>query len=360
MTNEELLKQIQQVEDKISSLDNLQMAIKILINSLYGAIGNEHFRYYDKRMAEGITISGQLAVLWMMRKFNEFLNKAFKTTNVDYVVYGDTDSVYLNLKPLIDSYPDVKTTEDRINLMDEFCKEVLSPFTEKCFRELASYMNAYEQKMVMGRDTISSKGIFCAKKKYILNEYDSEGVRYKEPKKKIIGLQMIQSSTPKIIKEKLHKSLNLILDSSEEELQEYVLQLESDFKKYNVEDIAKPSGIDGMSKYQDAKTIYMKGTPIHVRGSLLYNTLVKKYNLENDLPLIKDGDKIKLTYLSLPNPLRENVIAFPNELPKQFGLHQFVDHETQFEKIYMSALETILDVIGWTAYKSNSMDDLFG
>lgn len=360
MTNEELLKQIQQVEDKISSLDNLQMAIKILINSLYGAIGNEHFRYYDKRMAEGITLSGQLAVLWIARKFNEFFNKAFKTNGIDYVIYIDTDSNYLDLSKLVESYPEIKSVEDKINLMDDFCKEVLSPFTEKSFKELANYMNAYEQKMVMGRDTISSKGIFCSKKKYILNEYDSEGVRYTEPKKKIIGLQMIQSSTPKIIKEKLHKSLNLILDSTEEELQEYVLKLESEFKKYNVEDIAKPSGIDGISKYQDAKTLYIKGTPIHVRGTILYNSLVKKYNLENELPLIRDGDKIKLTYLKLPNPIRENVITFPNELPKQFGLHQFVDHETQFEKIYMSALETILDVIGWTAYKSNDMGDLFG
>src|SRR5687768_13422765 len=202
------------IKNKISSLDNLQMAIKILLNSLYGAAGNIYFRYYDKRMAEGITLSGQLAVMWMLRKFNEFFNKAFKTTGVDYCIYSDTDSVYLNLEPLVNTFPKGKPIEDKINFMDEFCKEVLSPYTEKCFKELALYMNAYEQKMVMGRDTLSSKGIFCSKKKYILNEYDSEGVRYKEPKQKIIGLQIIQSSTPKIVKEKLLESLNLIINGS--------------------------------------------------------------------------------------------------------------------------------------------------
>lgn len=311
-------------------------------------------------MAEGITLSGQLAVLWMMRKFNIMLNKLFETQTIDYIVYSDTDSLYLNLQPLIEKYSKTDDVIKNINLMDKFCKEILSPYTEKSFNELALYMNAYEQRMVMGRDTLSSKGIFCAKKKYILNEYDSEGVRYDKPKRKIVGLQMIQSSTPKVVKKHLNESLNIILDSTEEELQEYVLKVEGNFNKYAVEEISKPSSVDGISKYSDSKTLYTKGTPIHVRGSILYNEMVKKLKMENQLPTIKDGEKIKYTYLIVPNPLKEDVIAFPSELPKEFKLHDYVDYDTQFEKIYLKSLNTILDVIGWSAYKSNSMDDLFG
>lgn len=348
------------IKNKISEKDNLQMAMKILLNSLYGAVGSPYFRYYDKRIAEGITLSGQLAVMWMLRKFNEYFNKAFKTTDVDYCIYSDTDSVYLNLEPLITQFGGNKSVEGKIDFMDKFCKDVLSPFIEKCFVEMAEYMNAYEQKMVMGRDTLSSKGIFCSKKKYILNEYDSEGVRYKEPKKKIIGLQMIQSSTPKVIKEKLRESLDLIINGAEEELQDYVLKLEHEFRKFQAEEISKPTGVDGVTKYSDTKTIYIKGTPIHVRGSLLFNKLVKDLKLDDKYQPIKDNDKIKYTYLKTPNPLREDVIAFPSELPEEFDLHKYVDFELQFQKVYLSPLNTILDAIGWTSHKSNSMDDLFG
>lgn len=348
-------------KNKISSLNNLQMAAKILINSLYGALGSPYFRYFDRRMAEGITLSGQLAVMWMERKFNEFFNKSLKTENVDYVLYMDTDSCYLNLERVVEQcVKSEKTTEQKIEFMDKFCREILSPYVNKCYVELANYMNAYDQKMVMARDSLSSVGIFCSKKKYILNEHDSEGVRYKEPKQKVIGLQMIQSSTPKIIKEKLKESLDLIINGTEEELQNYVKKLEDSFSKYSVDDIAKPTGVDGLIKYADKNTIYTKGTPFHVRGCLLYNNLIKELNLENKYQPIRDNDKVKTVYLKLPNSIKENIIAFPSDLPVEFDLHKYVDYETQFEKVYLSPLKIILDVIKWEHVKTNTLFDLFG
>jgi DNA polymerase elongation subunit (family B) len=349
------------LKNKISSLDNLQHAAKILLNSCYGAVGNEFFRYYDSRMAEGITLSGQLSIMWMERKFNAYLNKVLKTTNVDYVIAIDTDSCYLNLEPLVNEYCDEgDSIISKIDFMDKICKEAIQPFINKCFEELAKYMNAYQQKMFMKRESLADTGIWVAKKKYVLNVYDNEGVRYKEPEVKVTGLQMIQSSTPQVIKKNLKDSLDIIISGDQEKLQEYVLKLEGAFRNYKVEEISKPSGVNGLKKYDDSKTIYTKGTPIHVRGSLLYNHLVKELNLTNRYQFIKDNDKIKFVYLMMPNHIKEDVIAFPSELPVEFELHKYVDYETQFQKIYISPLEAILDVIGWSAYKSNSMGDLFG
>lgn len=350
----------EEYKNKISSFNNLQHALKILMNSLYGAWASVYFRYYDSRIAEGITLSSQLAIHWMNRKFNEFFNKKLGTQNIDYVKYNDTDSIYLTLEAVVEKIAPNKSTVGKINAMDKFCQEILSPYIEKCFVEMAEYMNATEQKMAMGRDTLTEKAIFCSKKKYILLEHDSEGVRYSEPKKKVVGLQMIQSSTPKVMKEKLVKALDIIIDGDEVALQKYVLEVEREFRQYSIEEVSSPSGIDGMIKYADDKKIYQSGVPFHVRGALMHNHLVKQFDLDKHVAMLRDGDKIRYTYLLLPNPSHENVISFTDSLPEEFGLHRYIDWETQFSKVFLGPLKTILNAIKWTPYMENDLGDLFG
>ena len=344
---------------EISRLNNLQMAMKIALNSAYGAMGNQYFRYFDIRMAEGITTSGQLSIRWMANKLNVFMNNTLKTTDVDYIVAIDTDSIYLTLETLIERVCVGKTTEQKIKTMDKICEEVLQPFIDTGYQELAKYMNAYSQKMVMKREVLADKAIWTAKKRYILNVHNSEGVQFAKPKLKVMGLEMVKSSTPAVIRSKLKEFIMVILEGSQENLHKFVGEFRKEFNKLPVEEIAFPRGVNGMNTYTGSP-IYTKGTPIHVRGSLLFNHHCKRLGLEKKYQAIKDGDKIKFVYVKKPNPFQEDVIAFPQELPKEFGIHSYVDYDLQFEKVFLDALQTVIEPLGWKTEEQSSLEDFFG
>ena len=344
---------------EISRLNNLQMAMKIALNSAYGAMGNQYFRYFDIRMAEGITTSGQLSIRWMANKLNVFMNNTLKTTDIDYIVAIDTDSIYLTLETLIERVCVGKTTEQKIKTMDKICEEVLQPFIDTGYQELAKYMNAYSQKMVMKREVLADKAIWTAKKRYILNVHNSEGVQFAKPKLKVMGLEMVKSSTPAVIRSKLKEFIMVILEGSQENLHKFVGEFRKEFNKLPVEEIAFPRGVNGMNTYKGSP-IYSKGTPIHVRGSLLFNHHCKRLGLEKKYQAIKDGDKIKFVYVKKPNPFQEDVIAFPQELPKEFGIHSYVDYDLQFEKVFLDALQTVIEPLGWKTEEQSSLEDFFG
>lgn len=343
----------------ISSFTNLQMAMKILLNSCYGAFGNVGFRYFDMRIAEGITISGQLTIRWIADRLNGLMNKTMKTDNIDRIVLIDTDSVVLSLEDLIESVCPDKSTEQKIKYMDNVSEKIIQPFINKCYQDLASYMNAYEQKMEMKRENLVDQMISVSKKRYLMSVYNSEGVQYKEPKLKIMGLQMVKSSTPAVVREKLKDSLKVILHGSERDVQDYVEQYKKQFRELSVEQIAFPRGISDVTKYSDSSAIFKKGTPIHVRGALLYNHQVKRLKLTKVYPLIKEGDKIKFTYLKTPNPIGQDCISFIDKLPEEFQLSEYCDYDTMFEKTYQDAIQNILDVLGWNCEQIATLEDFF-
>jgi DNA polymerase elongation subunit (family B) len=344
---------------EISRLNNLQMALKIALNSAYGAIGNNFFKYFDLRMAESITTSGQLSIRFIANKLNSFMNKTLKTEDKDFIIASDTDSIYFSLEELVSRTCDGKTTEQKIKYMDKVCNDIFMPFIDKCYNELAEYMNAYSQKMEMKREVLADKGIWTAKKRYILNVHNSEGVQYAKPKIKVMGLEMVKSSTPAVIRNKLKDSIPVILDGVESNLHKYINEFRDEFVKLPVEDIAFPRGVNGIRQYSGSP-IYTKGTPIAVRGSLLFNHYVKRKGLEKRYQAIRDGDKIRFVYVKKPNPFNEDVIAFPQALPKEFGLHQFIDYDKQFEKTFLDALKTIIEPLGWNVEEQSSLEDFFG
>ena len=343
----------------ISRLNNLQMAMKIALNSAYGAMGNQYFRYFDIRMAEGITTSGQLSIRWMANKLNAFLNKTLKTQDKDFVVAIDTDSIYLTLEELIEKVCPDKDTNGKIKYMDKICEDVFQPFIDSGYQELATYMNAYSQKMQMKREVLADKGIWTAKKRYVLNVHNSEGVQYAKPKVKVMGLEMVKSSTPAVIRDKLKDSIDVILKGDEKDLHKYVQEFRKEFDQMPVEDIAFPRGVNGMKQYAGSP-IYTKGTPIHVRGALLYNHHCKRFGVDKKYQAIRDGDKIKFVYVKTPNPLQEDVIAFSQHLPKEFGLEAYIDYDKQFEKVFLDALQIVIEPLGWKTQEESSLEDFFG
>jgi DNA polymerase elongation subunit (family B) len=350
-----------ELKKEISRCNNIQMARKIQLNSAYGAIGNEHFRYYKLEIAEAITLSGQLSIRWIERKMNAYLNKVLKTQDVDYVIASDTDSMYLNLGPFVERVYGTreKTPESIVTFLDKVASMELEKYIESSYQELANYLNAYAQMMTMKRENIAERGFWTAKKRYVLNVWDSEGVRYAKPKMKICGMETARSSTPAYYRDKLEQAYRIIVTKTNEDALDFINEIKEDTKKQNYLHIAFPRGCNGLKKYRSSADIYAKGTPIQVRGALLYNYYVKKNKLEHKYPLIQEGEKIKFIYLKTPNPIRENVIAFFQQLPKELNLEKYVDYTTQFEKSFFEPLKNVLECIGWQYERRGSLTSFF-
>lgn len=346
-----------EIEKRIARYNNLQLAKKVSLNSAYGALGSQYFRFYDLRMALGVTSAGQLSIRWIEAKINSYLNKLLSTEK-DYVIASDTDSIYLNLGPLIDRFAGKESEPAKvIPLMDRICEDKIQPFIDKSYTELAEYVHAYAQKMQMKREALADKGVWTAKKRYIMHVYNNEGVQYAEPVMKVMGLEMIKSSTPAPVREKMKVALEIMMKGTEEQIHTFIAHFRSEFKKLAPEEVSFPRGINGLREYGDKNSIYKKGTPIHVKGALLYNMYLKEKGLDKKYPLIQEGEKIKFTYLKKPNSLRDTVISFPNRLPPEFELEQFIDYDLQFEKTFLDPIKIILDCMDWSTEKSLSLFD---
>ncbi len=360
----------QTVKD-ITKYNNFQMAKKIALNSAYGAVGNQYFRYYKLANAEAITLSGQVSIRWIENRINTYLNKLLNTEDIDYVVASDTDSVYINFGPLVDKFFSSKIDDKAkvVTILDQICQDKLEPFIQESYEELASYVNAYDQKMEMKRENIADRGIWTAKKRYILNVWDSEGVRYEDPKLKIMGIEAVKSSTPAPCRQMIKDALKLMMNGTEEDVISFIDKSRSDFKKLPPEDIAFPRTVSEVSKYKFGESYYVEredgskrkvGIPIHVRGSLLFNHYIQQKKLDNKYSLINNGEKIKFCYLKKANPIHENVISFISDFPVELGLDKYIDYELQFEKAFLEPVKVILDAIGWNVEKTVNLELFFG
>ena len=351
-----------------SAYNNTQLAKKVQLNSAYGALGNQYFRFYDLRMAEAITYGGQFSIRWIANDINDYFNKLLKTEGEDYVVASDTDSIYIVFDKLVASVfktgSDVSKSEDnrrKVDFLDRVAEKKIEPFIDKSFENLAVYVNAYAQKMQMKREAIADKAIWTAKKRYILNVWDNEGVRYNKAKLKMSGIEAVKSSTPTVCRDKIKHALELIMTADQNTIQNYVSEFKSEFKNLPLQDIAFPRGCNGVQKYSDSTTIYAKGTPMHVKGAIVYNKLLKDNKLQRKYQEVKEGDKIKFLYMREPNPSTVGCLSFPSDgtLPDEFELTKYVNKDEQFSKSFVEPLDAILTHIGWSAEQKASLEDLF-
>lgn len=342
---------------------NEQLALKILMNSLYGATSNQYFRYYDPRIAESITLSAQLTIKWAEKTINNYLNSILDTNGVDYIIAIDTDSLYINFGPYIGkTLPNNPTRDEILNHLDNLCKQTVEPILDKAYSDLKEKMNCAKQKMVMKREVIANKGIWTGKKHYIVNVLNSEGVQYAEPKLKMTGIEAVKSSTPYICRKMIKDTIALIMNGSEEEVQQYINECYENFKAQRAEEIAFPRGVSNLEKYISKNTIYKKATPIHVRGALLFNHCLVTMKLDKKYQKINSAEKIKFVYLKMPNTIKENVIAFNVVLPEEFNLNQYIDYETQFDKAFIQPIQSILSTIDWSATpraELNTLEEFF-
>ena len=375
-----------QLTNDAAKFNSMQMAQKILLNSLYGALGTNSFRYFDLNLASSVTTSGQHAIKWIERKLNELIDEKVGIKK-DRIVLIDTDSVVIDLEDFVNKYcPSETSREGKLKFIDKFGSVVLNPYIEASYQELAQYMNAYEPRLKMKRENIINTMVSVAAKSYVMEVYNSEGVQYSldDPYMKIMGLQLVKSSTPQVMRDALRDALPIMLHGTERDMQQYVKNVRAKFDSFTVEQIAAPCGITSLSKYDkkvlknilrsttdadkrreitDAINIdseyYVKKTPVHVKGSLIYNSLISKYGLSQQRRPIGDGDKVKYVYLKSPNPIREECIAFQDSLPEEFGLHKYVDYNRMFEKTFVSFLKKMIDPLKWSTEQQANLLDWF-
>jgi DNA polymerase elongation subunit (family B) len=343
----------------IATMNSKQMAAKILMNSLYGAMGNKFFRYYDNRIAEGITMTGQLVIRTVARSLNKFLNLQLNTKDQEYSFYSDTDSTYITLKDIVAKHYNKLPTEEVVEALDNYCNELIQPAINEATESLSDYINVHQRKLKFKREIIADRGVWIAKKRYAVNVHNSEGVAYKEPKLKVMGMEIVRTSTPQSVRDRLKKAVNIVLTKDQDALRAFVKQAEQEWKKLSIADISFPRGVNGLSTYYDKTTIFKKGTPIHVRGALLYNYLLVEKEITKKYTRIQEGEKIKFCYMKEPNPLGTHVISFVDQLPPEFHAEDYIDYDTMFEKAFLEPLNSLLSCVGWSIKEKASLEDLF-
>jgi DNA polymerase elongation subunit (family B) len=343
----------------ISRYHNIQLALKIQLNSAYGALANRFFRWFSFDNAEAITKSGQLSIRWIETRINRFLNSALGTVDADYVIASDTDSLYLDMSELVGrSGLDGRSRGEVIDALDKLIEAKLQPFIDRSYDELASMMNAYEQRMHMKRETIADKAFWKAAKAYVMNALDVEGVRYEKPKLKMTGIEAVRSSTPHVCRDAIRDGLEIVMNGTQEDLWKHVSEFSERFMSLPFHEVAFPRGVTDVGKWMDRESVYRKGTPQHVKAALIHNHLLRERGVVDYKPIV-DGDKIRFSRLRVPNPIGVNVIACHDELPSEFGLDKYVDNDAQLTKAFLEPLASITNVIGWTVQKRDTLDDWF-
>ena len=351
----------EKLEEEISMYKNYQQALKICLNSAFGSLGNEYFRFYDIRNAEAITYSGQAVIRWIEKKLNSYLNKISGTKDVDMILAMDTDSAFLHFEPIVKKVFEGKNPSEEkiINFLMKVCDGVMQEFIDKSFNELCDITNAYQNCLHMKREKICSSALWRKKKNYILNVWDNEGVRYAEPKIKMSGIEAVRTSTPAYCRVAIKNAIEIIMNGEEEEIIKFIDKTRKEFFNLSSEEIAFPRSASNIQKFYSYHSIYGKSTPMHIRGCLLFNHYVKENNLTYKYSLIQNGEKIKYVYLKKPNPIHENVISFIQTLPKELKLDKYIDYDLQFEKSFLDPLRSILDIIGWNIEKVSTLDAFF-
>jgi len=347
---------------RITALKIRQSVKKILANSLYGCLGNPAFVYSSPELATAVTVTGQVIIRKAEMAMNSYIQNLTKD-NKDYVLAVDTDSVYLNLDPVVQKISTKTNIEDVTQFINDVCEKKIQPEFKKEMELLGSTLNCSENKIFFKREAIASAGMFIAKKRYALLVQDLEGVRFQEPKLKIMGLETARSSTPAIVRNKLKDCIKTILTKTPEELRNDVNKFYDEFMKLPIEDIASPRGVKGIGKYTDTSDIYKSGTPIATKAALLHNAYIKKLNIDKEVAAIKENDKIKFVFVKVPNPYgmggRDAVIGFINKPPKQFNLEKYIDRQKQFEKTFNEPLDNIIQAIGWSISQKVTLESFF-
>lgn len=356
----EELEKLKKEYERLKSINKVASdSYKVLANSGFGAFSNQHFLLVDYRIAEGITLTGQYIIRQTERAINTYLNKMAGTKNKDFVIAIDTDSNYISLNPIVQKFFPDKTQNEILELVDAFCKDKLVPVINKDCEKLANYLNFFDNRISFKRESIAVRGFWTAKKRYALLQLDNEGVRYAEPKPKIMGMETVRTDFPNFVRGHLKEAISVALNGTQNDLYKLIDKVESEFYTATPEKLGIPKGCNNMTKWSSPTTIFQKGTPYQAKASLIHNHWITELGLEDKYPKVRDGDKVKLIHLIIPNPIRAKTIAFLEDLPPEFKLHDYIDVRKMFDKVFIKPLSRVTNARGWNTQLTYSLDDLF-
>lgn len=329
-----------------------QLALKVFLNSGYGAFGNQYFRAFDVRIAEAITLSGQLSSKWLFRDLIDYLNKICGSEK-DRIVAGDTDSVYITLEDLVDRFMPNETDENKIvEFLDAAAEKIIKDCIEPSYRRMQEATGCREQLMNMDREVIGSDAFWRAKKNYAIRILDDEGKRLEEPKYKIMGLEPAKSTYREDDRKKMEEAIHIILDRARGATNDDLLKLIDDYRDEYMDkplhEVGKAIRVSKIDKWIDGEGV-KSGTPGHTKAAINYNNQIRKHGLTNRFPLIQEADNIFQIELKKPNPTPYETIAHLGVLPKELGLEKYVDYATMFNKYFFAAVESYADAVGWKA-----------
>lgn len=335
--------------------DKKQHAVKILLNSLYGALGTNHFRLYNVKCAEAITKTGQTITAEAFSLFNDYLDKVTGIPK-DRIGFSDTDSAAVDMTDLVYKFHKRDDPfEDKLNTITKLCDKHFAKMLDDRFIQFAGHLNSMKNRIVMKREKIAS-AILVAKKNYVVNVYDNEGVRYATPKLSVTGLESVKASTPKFFRKKLEEGYKLCFDDDEEKIHKFVLSVHEELYNLHIDDLAGNTTVNNITLFQDGLGGYRTGTPGHVRAAIAYNNLV---SASDQYQKINNGDKVKIIQLKEPNPVKSKSICWIDKFPDDLIDPKYIDREKDYQKFFIKPFTRVLDVLSWhTEYQPN-LDDLF-
>lgn len=356
LSNEELENLISISSEKETYYDTEQLTLKLLMNSLYGCLGNKWFPLFNEDFAAAITGNGR----YFIQKSANYIEKHLQTLlpqDKEYVIYGDTDSFYFQIEPFMTKHQEKNPGLDineYVEWADQFEKKIIQPVVQKSINDFCDELNAYNQEVVgVEREVISDKTVFAAKKKYYSRVRDSEGTRFPadDPYIKVMGLEIIKSTTPLWSKKYLKEAIPHILDKNETDLINWINSIKQTFMEVNPMEIATVGGVSRIDY-----NLTDKGVPFGSRAAIVHNNYVKEHELENSIAPINAGDKCKRLFLQQPNKFNSNVVAFTNDafIKEIDG----IDYDTQFDKGFLSGLNLMVKCLDYNLEKeTESIDD---
>lgn len=270
------------------------------------------------------------------------------------------NSCYIDCSKLVAQRWSTLSETEIVNKLEQLTFKIIQPAVNDALEKVVRNMGITDCKISFKLECIGPSIVFVAKKRYAFDILYSEGVRYPEPKMKVMGIEIVRSSTPAVVKDYLKDCLKLCLRSDESTLQKKVAEIKKEFMAQPYTNISFPRGVNGLTTYASPTSIYRKGdgvtTPIQVRAALLFNHHLEKQGLSNTYAKIAEGEKIKFVYLKMPNKIHENVIGYVDKLPEKLDLIRFIDYNTQWQKAFVAPLENITGAMNWTVEKKITLD----
>ena len=317
---------------------------------MYGYFGNKHAPIGDSDIARSITLTGQAVIKQSNTILREYIKRESNTDNIDPIIYNDTDSSYISIKPIVDA-KQIEFVDDQNKITEDVyihAQKIEDYLNKEITKWSRLSLNSLDSRFVFKRECICDVGVFLQKKRYVLHVLDDEGIPVN--KYKYTGVEVVRSTIPNAIKPYVKEIIETMLHTQDlSKTDKVFLEAYDTFKRLPVEDIAFVMGVKDYTKYAAKCDGYntVKSMPIHTKAAYFYNLMVDKFEVDADFEKIDTGDKVRYFYVKQPNRYGLSIMGYKYYLPEQLKETFLPDTELMFEKVIFSIIERFYESVGW-------------